>query len=181
MVIYTVLVLCQVFITKLSPTYWLSLHWHIRILALYRVPLLYRRLNITNKSVPHHVTLIGKILTLSVFTTMECYNCAKTAFMWSVAVLPDQFSNLILRAHQPVELLHTVYSDRLWTEWKYKCKCTVTATVRCSYNYTDIAISQLCSSTMWLPIRNSMPDFNQWNLNIRTQNKNEQGKKFYFI
>jgi len=58
------------------------------------------------------------------------------------AVFSDQFSYCILPAHQQVELLHTVYSDRLRTEWKYNCNCTVTATVRSSHNCTDTALGE---------------------------------------
>jgi len=63
-------------------------------------------------------------------------------FIWPVPVLADQFSYYILPAHQPVELLHAVYSNRLWTEWKYKCNCTATATVCCSYSCTDTALGE---------------------------------------
>ena len=54
--------------------------------------------------------------------------------MVSVAALSDQFSYYIL--------LHTVYTDRLRTEWKYSCNCTVTATVRCSHCGTDTALGE---------------------------------------
>jgi hypothetical protein len=92
--------------------------------------------------------------------------------MWSVAVLSDQFSYFILPAHHHVELLHTVYSDRLWTEWKYKCKCKVTATVRCSHSCTDTALGNFLHLKTWVPTPKSSPDFNIWKFNIYTKNKN---------
>ena len=66
-------------------------------------------------------------------------------------------SYFILPAHQRVELLHTVYSDRLWTEWKYKCKCTVTATVRCSYNCTDSALGEFFDRQCGLQLDKHFP------------------------
>jgi hypothetical protein len=59
-----------------------------------------------------------------------------------MALLSDQVSYFILPAHETVELLHTVYSDRLWTEWKYNCKYTATATVCSSQNCTDTSLGE---------------------------------------
>jgi len=39
-----------------------------------------------------------------------------------------------------MELLHTLQNNMERTEWKYKCKYTVTATLRCSHNCTDTAL-----------------------------------------
>jgi hypothetical protein len=50
-----------------------------------------------------------------------------------------------------------------------------------SHGNTDTAISQLYSSTMWVPTLYLPSDFNKLNLNTLTNNKNELGKKFSFI
>ena len=86
---------------------------------------IYWRLNNADVSILHLVTLIAKISTFAVFMPLHSHSCENTnLFVWSVTVLSDQFSNSILRAHQHAELLHTVYTDRLRTEWKCKCKFT---------------------------------------------------------
>ena len=62
--------------------------------------------------------------------------------MVSMSVLSDQSSYYILPTHQHAELLHTVYTDRLRTEWKYSCNSTMLATVRCSHCCTDTALGE---------------------------------------
>jgi len=59
-----------------------------------------------------------------------------------VDVLSHQFSNFILLAHKPVELLHTVRTDRFRTEWNYKYNFTTNDTKRCSYNCTDTTLGE---------------------------------------
>jgi len=62
--------------------------------------------------------------------------------MVSVYALSGQFSYFIPPAHQHVELLRTVYTDRLRTERKQVCKCTATARVRFSHKCTDTALGE---------------------------------------
>ena len=80
---------------------------------------------------------------LVVFTTLNSWSWEKQIhYVIGGCSKLDQFSYYNLPAHQPVELLHTVYSNRLRTGWKYKCNCTATATVCCSYSCTDIALGK---------------------------------------
>jgi len=39
------------------------------------------------------------------------------------------------------------------TEWKYKCKCTVTATWRCSHS----CIRRILSFAVWFPVQTHSP------------------------
>jgi len=64
-----------------------------------------------------------------------------------------KISNFILPAHKPVQLLHTVYTDRLWTERKYKCKCTANAILCCSHNCTDTAVTEFMHLKCWFKLK----------------------------
>ena len=107
MTTYTVLVLCQIFIAKLSLIEWRNLPWHINISALYNVPLLYRRLNTAIISMLHFALLFVKNLSFSVFTTMETYSCEKTVFMCDRCLYSEISSVNVFTPHINIQNCYT--------------------------------------------------------------------------